>query len=201
MADGIDELRRAGAERVWLDFKYADTSDAVLKRSQRAASAGVNWITVHAGGGVRMVEAAKKSGLYVIAVTLLSSLSDNEVRDLYNNEPDVVVGKLADWALQGGADAIVCPPARMRTLYEWRQVRSDAEHIKLISPGTRSEGAAWNDQAQVEEPRATISNGADYLVVGRQATEDPDPLSVINLVAHEIRPAIEARIKEGTWRD
>jgi orotidine-5'-phosphate decarboxylase len=198
----ISDLRSYGAKGVMLDFKYNDTPDTVAKRARKAAVAGANWITVHTGRSPRMVEAAKKSGLYVIAITVLSSVTDEEIREDHKAEPEVVVRRRANWALQGGADALVSSPRQVATLYEWRScMGTTAGHIKLVVPGTRSVGVSANDQKQPDTPFNAILNGADYLVIGRQATEAADPVVAINEIADEITPAIESRIAAGTWRD
>lgn len=198
----VSALKLNNCPNVWVDWKLKDTPDTVRARAKRIAGAGGNTITIHADGGPKMVRAAKDSGLYIIAVTVLTSLSDDDIRYLYGAEPEEVVRKLAIWALDGGADALVCSPKQVSTLHYWRSnyAACDSWNIKLIVPGTRSAGTKPHDQAQVDTPSNAIANGADYLVVGRQVTETPDPLAALQAIADEIAPAIEARIAAKTWR-
>jgi orotidine-5'-phosphate decarboxylase len=153
-----------------------------------------------------MVRAAKETGLYVIAVTLLTSLDDDEILKLYKAPPEEVVPILADWALAGEADALVCSPKQVETLHAWRQKLDQSvwpKHAwpRLIVPGTRSPGTATHDQKQVDTPYHTILNGADYLVIGRQATESEDPVHALAQIKAEIAPAIAERIRQNTWLD
>lgn len=202
LASAINQLHEWGAMGVWADYKLHDTPDSVAKRAGEIKAAGADWVTVHAAGGPKMVEAAKKSGLYTIAVTTLTSLSDARVEELFVDKPEKVVRKLAGWAYDGGADALVCSPKQVATLEHWRRNYNpcDSLAIKLIVPGTRSAGKDPNDQAQVDTPFNAILNGADYLVVGRQVTEAKDPIAALQAIADEIAPAIEARVAAKTWR-
>lgn len=202
LSSAITQLREWGAAGIWADYKLHDTPDTVAKRAAEIKDAGADWITVHASGGSRMIEAAKKSNLFVIAVTLLTSLTDDLIRELYHAEPQDTVLTLAKWAFEGGADALVCSPKQVSTLDHWRS--SYAEHeswrIKLIVPGIRSAGTNANDQQQVDTPYNAVLNGADYLVVGRQITEAKNPLVALKQVSEEVKPAIMERINLGTWR-
>jgi len=202
LAAALNELKSWGGEDVWADYKLHDTPDTVTKRANKIKGAGAKWITVHASGGRAMVRATKDTGLYTIAVTLLTSLTDEEIRELYEQEPAQVVRKLAVWAFDGGADAMVCSPTQVGALHKWRNnyAACDSWGIKLIVPGTRSRGAAKHDQVQTGTPYDAILNGADYLVVGRQVVEAEDPVAALQAVADEIAPAIETRVNAGTWR-
>jgi len=56
-------------------------------------------------------------------------------------------------------------------------------------PGVRRATAALNDQSRVATPAQAIRNGADYLVVGRPITSDPNPRAAALSVAAEIASA------------
>jgi orotidine-5'-phosphate decarboxylase len=189
--------------RVWLDWKYKDTPDTVRARAKKAAKAGAFAITVHADGGPEMVQAAKESDLYIIAVTLLTSLTDKRVQELYNREPKDVMPILANWAFGngGGADALVCSPKQVVTLQAWRDEFNRSDELRLIVPGTRSAGKEAHDQKQVDTPYNTVVNGADYLVVGRQVTQAANPEEELQKIAAEIAPAIARRYQNSTWTE
>jgi len=202
MAVTVAALKDAGAGTIMLDWKEKDMPDTIEQRAAKAKAGGADWLTVHADGGPDMIRKAKESGLYIIAITLLTSLTDDMVRHLYVAEPDEVVRKLAIWAFDGGANALVCSAKQVANLNKWRSnyAACDSWNMKLIVPGTRSAGVSHHDQKQVTTPYEAILNGADYLVGGRQITQAKDPLTAMKAMDEEIQPAIEARIAASTWR-
>src|SRR5690554_8062233 len=93
--DVLDALHGRGFE-VFLDLKFHDIPNTVAGAVQAAAEQGVWMVTVHAGGGRRMMEAARERleqhGLKtrLIAVTVLTRMSTEELAGLG------VAGTLAD---------------------------------------------------------------------------------------------------------
>jgi len=206
LAGNIKEFRREGAKIVWIDFKDHDMPDTVAERAAAVKDAGADWLTVHAHGGPKMVEAAVKNGPgFIIAVTLLTGTTDEMVAELYNPdgiEPalrqnrDQVTVKLARWGKRGGAHALVCAPTQVSML----SAMPEFHGMIMIVPGTRSVGVAHHDQKQVDTPYNAIINGANYLVGGRQITQATDQLAALEAMALEISPAIQMRLDAGTWR-
>jgi len=207
LAGNIKEFRREGAKIVWIDFKDFDMPDTVAERAAAVKDAGADWLTVHAHGGPKMVEAAVKNGPpFIIAVTLLSGTTDEMVAELYNPDGidpalrqsrDQVTVKLARWGECGGAHALVCAPTQVGMLAAIPKFNG----MFKIVPGTRSVGVAHHDQKQVDTPYNAIVNGADYLVGGRQITQAMDPLTALEAMALEITPAIEIRQTAGNWKE
>jgi orotidine-5'-phosphate decarboxylase len=59
----------------------------------------------------------------------------------------------------------------------------------LVTPGVRSAGAAIGDQKRAATPAEAITNGADYLVIGRQVTRADDPRAACEKILDEISTA------------
>lgn len=187
------KLIDSGAELVWADYKLHDTPDTVAERAKKIRDAGVHMLTVHAAGGPEMIEAAVKNGPpIIIAVTILSSLKNEFANKLFGQTPDAVALNLALTAWHSGAKAIVCSPKQVTAISQNSLLGS----LLFIVPGTRSVGAAHHDQQNVKTPYNTILNGADFLVGGRQVTQDPDPITALNSLISEITPAIDIRRKQ-----
>ena len=78
----------ASGRRVFLDLKYHDIPNTVAAAVREAASLGVSMLTIHASGGGKMMLAATESArgantaLMVLAVTVLTSLDDNDLDKL-----------------------------------------------------------------------------------------------------------------------
>jgi orotidine-5'-phosphate decarboxylase len=185
------ELLREECPNCWVlgDIKGLDTVDTVKERARKLRKIGVNAVTIHALGKPEMIAAAVESGLTVIAVTLLSDWSDDFVRTKFRREPNEWAVELALEAKGAGAQGIVCSPTQVGNL----SGRAELLGLKYAVPGTRSAGEKKHDQAQVRTPLEAVRDGADYLVIGRQATHNPDPAAAVEAIAEEIEPALEER--------
>ncbi len=187
--------------KIWVDWKLHDTPDTVKERAVQIKNAGAYATSVHACDGPRPVQAVKDSGLYTIAILVLSSLSDNEIRNGNNGmEPGDVLIQRANWARIGNADAIVCPPRFVSILRQWQSHFNPLERIPIIVPGTRSFGSPAHDQRQILTPEVSIENGADYLVLGREVTQALYPEGVIDQILRDTAPAVTKRKQANTWR-
>src|SRR6266568_4708913 len=77
----------ASGRRVFLDLKYHDIPTTVGAAVSEAAKLGVGMLTVHASGSAKMLRAAveaaqARSGLMVLAVTVLTSMDDNDLETI-----------------------------------------------------------------------------------------------------------------------
>jgi orotidine-5'-phosphate decarboxylase len=186
----VEVFREAGAQ-VFLDLKLHDIPNTVELAAARAAALGVKYLTVHAGGGRKMVEAAVKgartvaSPPTVLAVTVLTSL---DAADLISvgvvDSPGVQVERLARVAIEAGAGGLVC------SVREAASLRAAlGPSVVLCTPGIRPVGAAKGDQARVDTPDVAVKAGADLLVVGRPIYEAGDPLGAARDIAQAISRA------------
>ncbi len=58
--------------------------------------------------------------------------------------------------------------------------------FKLVTPGVRPQGADKSDQRRTMTPAEAVSQGSDYLVIGRPITQAADPLQALKNIAEEI---------------
>ena len=179
-------LERGG--EVFLDLKYHDIPNTVAGAVRAAARLGVAMLTVHASGGSKMIQAAADAAKEVqdppaiIAVTLLTSLGQTDVDDLgYSGSPQDVVPRLAALSLAAGADGLVNSPREVKPLRE-----QHGQQPLLITPGVRPAGSAAGDQARIATPAQAVKDGADFLVIGRPITKDPDPAAAAGRIAEEL---------------
>jgi orotidine-5'-phosphate decarboxylase len=103
-------LMKAGASRIFVDHKLFDTPDTVAARVKALVEQGANIITVHAEGGVRMMDAAVRAGagaVKILAVTLLTSFSHGEVREQYGEATLAKTIQLTKFAIQAGVHGII----------------------------------------------------------------------------------------------
>ncbi|MCU7961637.1 orotidine-5'-phosphate decarboxylase [Shewanella sp. SW32] len=170
---------------LFLDLKFHDIPNTVAKAVAAAAELGVWMTNVHASGGLAMMEAAKKALLpygdkapMLIAVTVLTSMSDDDLKLLGINVPAFEhVQRLAKLTQQAGLDGVVC------SAQEATALKSLLGHdFKLVTPGIRPVGSDAGDQHRVMTPPQAIAAGSDYLVIGRPITKAADPLAALQAI-------------------
>jgi orotidine-5'-phosphate decarboxylase len=145
-------------------------------------------ITMHTTAGKDAMRAAQEEAgnIKMLGVTVLTSISDAEVWDIYGDSPDETVHELAWKAAIAGLKGIVCSPLEVGGL----KADPDIKDLFAMIPGTRSATAAVQDQARVSTPAAAIRDGADLLVIGRQITQADDPAAAYESLVSEIQGAI-----------
>jgi orotidine-5'-phosphate decarboxylase len=173
---------------VFLDLKFHDIPNTVAGGVRRAADLGVRLLTVHASGGRAMLEAAVKaagSSCQVLAVTVLTSLTPQEVAEAWGREgtlsADVEVLRLAELAAAAGAHGVVCSGREaplVRDRFEGR--------LATLVPGVRAAGGAVQDQARVVTPREAAAAGARYAIIGRMVTAATDRRAAMDAVLTEL---------------
>jgi orotidine-5'-phosphate decarboxylase len=174
--------------RVFLDLKLHDIPNTVGHAVKAAAELGAYMLTVHASGGDAMLRAASEASagrLNLLAVTVLTSLSDDDLPEI--GVPDKVVDqalRMAALARSTGCQGIVTSP---RELVPLRNLLG--ESFAIVTPGIRPAGAAAHDQQRTATPAQAISNGASHIVVGRPITHAPDPIQAAQAIIAEMEQA------------
>lgn len=168
---------------VFLDLKFHDIPNTVAHACRVAADMGVWMLNVHALGGKHMMQAAREAveassnNPLLIAVTVLTSHSAEDLPEVgITGQPDELVGRLADLAMDAGLDGVVCSPREAAML---RQAHPGAV---LVTPGIRPEGSAKGDQTRTMTPSEAMSAGSSYLVVGRPITRALDPAGALEYI-------------------
>jgi len=179
VADYLDR-----GNRVMLDLKLHDIPETVARATARVALLGAGMLTVHAGGGRAMLEAAVKAAgaTKVLAVTVLTSLDDADLAQIGAQGPvrDLVV-KRAQLAIAAGCAGVVASP------HEIVAIRAIAPAgFLIVTPGVRPAGAAAGDQKRVMTPRQARDAGADLVVVGRPLRDAPDPAAAARAIIAEL---------------
>lgn len=174
---------------VFLDLKLHDIPAQVAGAVTSVTELGVSYTTVHAAGGADMLRAGAEAGgdgLMVIAVTVLTSLSDRDLESIgVDSGPLDQVLRLAELALNAGVDGLVCSPLEVGAIRRRWGRRADGGPF-LVVPGIRPHGAASDDQKRTLGPREAVDAGADLLVVGRPITAASDPARAAREILAEV---------------
>jgi orotidine-5'-phosphate decarboxylase len=181
--DFVRELKSQG-HRVFLDLKLYDIGETVKRAVAQVAKVGVDFLTIHGSRAVMSAACAGLGGspLKLFAVTVLTSFDESDLKQMgYPCSVSDLVELRVRNAMEIGIGGIVCSPLEVARV---RAIAGPA--ATLVIPGVRSAGASTGDQKRVATPRETLSNGADYLVIGRQVTRAADPRAEVQNILAEI---------------
>ena len=168
---------------VMLDLKLHDIPETVARAAARVAELGAGLLTVHAGGGRAMLEAAVKAagGMKILAVTVLTSLDDADLAQIGAQGPvGELVMRRAELAMRAGCAGVVASP------HEVAAVRSVARDLLVVTPGVRPAGSEAGDQKRVMTPKQARAAGADLVVVGRPLRDAADPAAAARQIVTEL---------------
>ncbi len=181
----VPALADAG-KRVFLDLKLHDIGNTVEQGVKSAARLGASFLTVHGyPQTMRAAVAAREGKLRVLAVTVLTSFDDNDLKVAgYRTTVAELVAARAAQARDLGVDGVVCSPEEASPV---RSIVGGA--LALVTPGIRPVGAAAGDQKRIATPAAAIAAGADYLVVGRPIIAAADPKAAAQAIVADIAKA------------
>jgi len=182
----IKELNSLGFD-VFLDLKFHDIPNTVYEAVKSAADLGIWMVNVHASGGRAMLEASKKAleGFdqppLLIAVTVLTSLSEDSLNEVGIKDLSEQVLRLAELTNECDLNGVVCASTDVKEIKN----RFGKDFI-TVTPGIRPNDSKVNDQNRTSTPSEAVKNGSDYLVIGRPITESEDPTKALKKIIKEI---------------
>lgn len=194
-AAGPEIVRRLKAEgaRIFLDLKLYDIPNTVAAAALEAARLGVDMMTLHAQGGLEMLqsarsrleEAAGREGWplpHLLGVTVLTSMDEATLTRLgINRSVEEFVLHLAQLVSRAGLSGLVCSPRELSLLRA-----ASLQHLIFVTPGIRPAGADRHDQRRTMSPGRALEAGADFLVIGRPITRAPDPAAAAGRILAEM---------------
>ncbi|MEW6632505.1 MAG: orotidine-5'-phosphate decarboxylase [Pseudomonadota bacterium] len=188
-AGGLDFARElaSGGAKVFLDMKLLDIDNTVAKGVENIVKMGMTMLTLHAYPKPMRaaVEAAKGSDLCLLAVTVLTSMDEQDMIDAgYEYDPHTLVLRRSEQALHAGMGGIVCSAGEASAVR--RIVGPD---MAVVTPGIRPAGSDHGDQKRVMTPADAIRSGASHLVVGRPIVAAPDRRAAAEAILAEMQSA------------
>ncbi len=182
---------------IFLDLKFHDIPATVLGAFNSASKLGADLLTVHVGGGresMEAVSAVKETGTLAIGVTVLTSLSTEDLGEVgidtaRFNEPAMLVVERARLAKDSGLRGVVSSPKEVRMIKE-----ALGDDFIVVTPGIRlADAEGTDDQKRVATPYSAIKDGADYIVVGRPIRDAGDPADAAKKIVDEIERALSEK--------
>lgn len=188
-AGGLDFARElaSGGTRVFLDMKLLDIDNTVAKGVENIVGMGVSMLTLHAYPRAMRaaVEAARGSDLTLLAVTVLTSMDNDDLVEAgYGMDTRALVLRRAEQALAAGMGGVVCAADEARAVRE-----AVGPDLAVVTPGIRPAGAAHGDQKRVMTPAQAIRAGASHLVVARPIVAAPDRRAAAESILAEMASA------------
>lgn len=191
----VARLREMGKE-VFLDLKFHDIPNTVAQACRQAVSRGAAIFNLHASGGremmVKAARAAAEEALtlgvkkpLLLAVTVLTSLNEEDLREIGLSGVDKTVASWAALAKEAGLDGVVASPREIKMIRD-----ICGPDFRIVCPGVRPAWAAAGDQKRVLTPGEAVTLGADYLVIGRPVTRAQNPQEAAAKIIQEIEEAV-----------
>ena len=165
---GIKKFNEIGINNLMLDLKLKDIPETIYKAIKVLDDIKFGFLTIHGQGGKSMIDRAKKaaneikSKPNIMMVTILTALSDSDLKDIGNDNTVVEqVKKLAKIAKEMEV-GVVCSG------HEAKIVRKIiGPNLLIFTPGIRMNNDNKDDHKRVCSPIESIKNGSNKIIMGR----------------------------------
>lgn len=196
VSEGPGFVRRLvdDGNRIFLDLKFHDIPNTVAMAAVQASKLDVWMLNIHASGGEQMmrrtVEEVAASALkrnsprpLVIGVTVLTSMDQAALSSTGIVQPlERQVTSLARQAAAAGLDGVVASARESSSIREAVLDRS----FLIVTPGIRLKHGTRDDQERVTTFGQALTDGSDYVVIGRPITRAADRVGALNQILSEI---------------
>ncbi len=182
----IFELKNMGYN-IFLDLKLYDIPNTMADAAEEIAKLDVNMFNVHASSGKRaMIEVMKRLSKFekrplVLAVTALTSFSNEEFKKIYGEDIEKKAIEFAKDAYEAGLDGVVC------SVWESLKIKENtSKNFLTLTPGIRPFGESAGDQKRVANIQEAKKNLVDFIVVGRPIYKAKNPKEIVEKILKEI---------------
>ncbi|MDR3089457.1 MAG: orotidine-5'-phosphate decarboxylase [Desulfobulbaceae bacterium] len=186
----IDYVAERGG-KVMVDLKFFDIPETVALAVEQLQGHSVTFATIHGNDPIiRAAVARKKGEMKLLAVTVLTSFDESDMRQMgmSGTIADLVLLR-AKKAIALGCDGVVSSGLEAKAL----RGAATSDFIIVtpgIRPGKNIDEIGGDDQKRVATAREAIKNGADYVVIGRPIKNAADPVAMAKSVKAEIAQAL-----------
>jgi len=183
----IFELKNMGYN-IFLDLKLYDIPNTMADAAEEIAKLDVDMFNVHASAGKRaMREVMERISKFdkrplVLAVTALTSFSNEEFKKIYGDDIEKKAIEFAKDAYEAGLDGVVC------SVWESMKIKENtSKDFLTLTPGIRPFGENAGDQKRVADINEAKKNLVDFIVVGRPIYKSDKPKEIIKKIFKEIQ--------------
>lgn len=172
-------------KKIFVDLKFFDVPATVGRAVAQLNGRGVTFATVHGNDGIMKAAAENKGDVQILAVTALTSLDRGDLDDLgFTCDVQSLVLSRAKRAISLGCDGVVASGQEAQAM---RQNLGNS--FMVVTPGIRPVDND-DDQKRVVTAQQALSNGADYIVVGRPIRDAENPKAAAEQLQQEIAAAV-----------
>jgi orotidine-5'-phosphate decarboxylase len=173
--------------KIFLDLKLYDIPNTMADAAESIMGLGVDMFNVHASAGRRamrtVMERLEKydDRPVVLAVTALTSFSEDEFAAVYEKDIASKADQFAKDAQESGLDGVVC------SAFESLSIKNITnENFMTLTPGIRPFGEDAGDQKRVADVAFAKEQKVDFIVVGRPIYQAKDPSAVVAKILEQI---------------
>lgn len=162
----------ARQKKSFVDLKFFDVPETVSSAVRQLRGKSANFVTVHGNDEIVRAAASEKNGMKILAVTVLTSMNEEDIREFgYENiSVEQLVLSRARRSLVAGADGVISSGLEAPKLRDQL-----GDRFLIVVPGIRPvKNIEIDDQKRTVDVEQAFENGADYIVVGRPIRNAPD---------------------------
>lgn len=169
--------------KIFLDLKLYDIPNTMADSAESIMGLDVDMFNVHASAGKRamstVMERLKKydNRPIVLAVTALTSFSEDEFKDVYEKGISTKADQFAKDAMDSGLDGVVCSAFESESIK-----RITSKEFMTLTPGIRPFGEDSGDQQRVADVAFAKNALVDFIVVGRPIYQSQNPAEVVEKI-------------------
>ncbi len=180
----LKELKKINSDfKIFLDLKLYDIPNTMADAAESIMGLGVDMFNVHASAGKRAMQTVMQrlekyeKRPIVLAVTALTSFSQEEFAKVYNENLATMADRFAKDTFESGLDGVVCSAFESRSIKE-----KTAPSFLTLTPGIRPFGEDAGDQKRVADVTFAKKEGVDFIVVGRPIYQANNPAEVVKKI-------------------
>ena len=173
--------------KIFLDLKLYDIPNTMADSAESIMGLGVDMFNIHASAGkCAMREVMSRLAKYdnrpiVLAVTALTSFTEEEFSSVYEKNISQKADQFAKDAMDSGLDGVVC------SAYESASIKNiTSKEFMTLTPGIRPFGEDSGDQKRVADVAFAKEVLVDFIVVGRPIYQSENPDEVVKKILEQI---------------
>jgi len=187
-AEFLQDIKKINPDfKIFLDLKLYDIPNTMADAAESIMGLGVDMFNVHASAGKRAMSgvmdrlASYEKRPVVLAVTALTSFTDEEFQEVYEKNIASKADQFAKDAYESGLDGVVC------SAYESASIKKiTSKSFMTLTPGIRPFGEDAGDQKRVADIAYAQSALVDFIVVGRPIYKSDDPAKIVAKILAEL---------------